>query len=592
MAGAGWFVGNKPTTAATVSAGFRLCCTFGFTFLPDYSCMSIFPRPFLALLGVALLPAATFAQSATAPAPAKVVQWTNLDPTKDKVMGISTQRTYDELLKNRIPTPVIVAVIDAGVDTTHEDLKRVLWKNPGEIPGNGIDDDKNGYVDDVHGWNFLGNKKGQNVDVDLYEETRLVAKLKPLYDGKKREAVPAAKRADYDLYQKVKQDYADKVKEENEQYMQLAPLAGQLEGINEQLKQVLGVAKVDTAVLRNPPGASTNPQLLQLTSQLYANLKASGMPDMDAVVEQVKTGATETKKHIDYSLNLDFKPRAVIGDDEDNTQDRSYGNADITGPDALHGTHVAGIIAADRDNNLGVQGVAGPLVRIMGVRAVPNGDEHDKDVANAIRYAVDNGASIINMSFGKYYSPHRDAVDAAIRYAETKGVLLVHAAGNESKNIDAVTHYPAPVPLKGTAYSNFITIGASGSTNDAQLTAAFSNFGKRVDVFAPGVGIYSTLPGSKYGNESGTSMAAPTVAGVAAVLKSYFPQLTAADLKRIIRQSVIVEHTQVPEPASKKTVDFATLSSTGGVVSLYRAVQLATQQTAPKAGATGAAGGH
>ncbi|GAA3945792.1 S8 family peptidase [Hymenobacter algoricola] len=554
--------------------------------------MTLFQRPLLALLGVALLPAATFAQSVTASSapPAKVVQWTHLDPDKDKVMGISTQRTYEELLKNRIPTPVIVAVIDAGVDTTHEDLKRVLWKNPGEIVGNGIDDDKNGYVDDVHGWNFLGNSKGQNIGVDLYEETRLVVRLKPLYEGKSRTAVPAAKRAEYDLYQKVKKEFAAKVKEENEQLMQLAPLAGQLEGINEQLKQVWSVEKVDTAILRRRPGADTNPRLLQLSTQLYDNLKAAGLPDLDAVIAQVKEGVTATKSHLDFSLNPDFKPRAIIGDDEDNTQDHNYGNPDITGPDALHGTHVAGIIAADRSNTIGIDGVAGPLVRIMGVRAVPDGDEHDKDVANAIRYAVDNGASIINMSFGKYYSPQRAAVDAAIRYAETKGVLLIHAAGNESKNIDAITHYPAPVPLTGAAYSNFITIGASGSTNDAQLTANFSNFGKRVDVFAPGVGIYSTMPGSKYGNESGTSMAAPTVAGMAAVLKSYFPQLTATDLKRIIRQSATPAHTKVPEPASKKNVDFTTLSSTGGVVNLYRAVQLATQQTAPKVG--GAAGGQ
>ncbi|SHJ73694.1 Subtilase family protein [Hymenobacter daecheongensis DSM 21074] len=555
--------------------------------------MSVFPRPFLALLGVALLPAATVAQSVNTPTPApRVVQWTNLDSQKDKVMGLSTQRTYDELLKGRIPTPVIVAVIDAGVDTTHEDLKRVLWKNPGEIPGNGLDDDKNGYVDDVRGWNFLGNGKGENIDVELYEETRLLVKLKPLYEGKKREALPAAKRAEFDLYQKVKKEYAAKLKDENEQYMQLAPLAGQLAGINEQLKQALGVAKVDTAILRRPPGADTNPQLLALTSQLYENLKSSGLPDMDAVVEQVKTATVETKKHLDYSLNPKFNPRALIGDDVDNVQDHSYGNPDITGPDALHGTHVAGIIAADRDNALGVQGVAGPLVRIMGVRAVPNGDEYDKDVANAIRYAVDNGASIINMSFGKYYSPQRAAVEAAIRYAEVKGVLLVHAAGNESKNIDVHTHYPAPVPLKGTAYANFLTIGASGSTNDAQLTANFSNFGQKVDVFAPGVGIYSTMPGSKYGNESGTSMAAPAVAGMAAVLKSYFPQLTAADLKRIIRESAMPQHTSVPKPDDKKTVDFTTLSSTGGVANLYRAVQLAAQQTAPKASAGGAAGGR
>ncbi|TGE29647.1 S8 family peptidase [Hymenobacter metallicola] len=551
--------------------------------------MSAFPPSFLTSLGLALLvPAASFAQSAasaTTP-PAAVQQWTHLDPQKDKVMGISTQRTYEELLKNRTASPVLVAVIDAGIDTTHEDLKRVLWKNPKEIVGNGIDDDKNGYVDDIHGWNFLGGKDGRNVDVDLYEETRLVAKLKPLYEGKARTSVPAAKRAEYDLYQKVKKDYAEKVEDEKKQLEEYKPLGESLAGINEQLKAVLGVERVDTAVLRRPPVKNPDARLIGLTSQLYESLKASGLPDMDAVVKQIQEATTETEKHLKYSLNPDFKPRAVVGDDEDNVKDRNYGNPDITGPDALHGTHVAGIIAADRDNNLGIQGVAGASVRIMGVRAVPNGDEHDKDVANAIRYAVDNGAQIINMSFGKYYSPHRAAVEEAIRYAGSKGVLLVHAAGNESKNVDVVTHYPAPVPLAGTAYPNFITVGASGSTNDEQLTANFSNYGKKVDVFAPGVGIYSTMPGSKYGNESGTSMAAPTVAGVAAVLKSYFPQLTATDLKRIIMQSAQPVHTKVPVPGDKKTVDFTQLSSTGGVINLYKAVQLAAQQ-APKGSSSG-----
>jgi subtilisin family serine protease len=367
-------------------------------------------------------------------------------------------------------------------------------------------------------------------------------------------------------------------------------LADQLETITTQLKQVLGVERLDTAVLRRPP--VNEPKLLGLTSELYQNLKASGLPDMESAVKQIRDASGDVKKRLDYSLNLGFNPRAdIIKDNEDKVNDRDYGNADITGPDALHGTHVAGIIAADRENNLGILGVAGSPVQIMGVRAVPNGDEHDKDVANAIRYAVDNGAQIINMSFGKYYSPQRPAVDEAIRYAGQKGVLLVHAAGNESNNIDVVTHYPSPVPEKGAAYANFITVGASGSTNDTQLSADFSNFGKRVDVFAPGVGIYSTLPGSKYGNESGTSMAAPTVAGIAAVLKSYFPQLTATDLKRIIMQSAAPIHTKVAQPDTKKSVDFAQLSSTGGVVNLYRAVELAAAQQGGGAKASGTAAG-
>ena len=224
-----------------------------------------------------------------------------------------------------------------------------------------------------------------------------------------------------------------------------------------------------------------------------------------------------------------------------------------------------------------------PSVQLMAVRAVPDGDERDKDVANAIRYAADHGASIINMSFGKYYSPQRPAVEEAIRYADSKGVLLIHSAGNENNDLDKTLQYPAPVFSNGQRIPNLITVGASSRDNDAGLAADFSNYGKtQVDVFAPGNQIYSTLPGGRYGNLSGTSMAAPVVTGIAATLKAYFPQLTAADLKRIILASAQPTHTKVHQPGSTKLVDFADLSSTGGIVNLYRAVQLAQQQSAVK----------
>jgi subtilisin family serine protease len=340
------------------------------------------------------------------------------------------------------------------------------------------------------------------------------------------------------------------------------------------LKSQLGVEKIDTAVMR---------QLVAKSAQMapiYEFMKESGVADTDAMVAELTNGTKELREQLEYGLNTKFNARAdIVKDNPDDVTQRDYGNADVTGPDALHGTHVAGIIAAARDNNLGVQGIAGAPVRVMSVRAVPNGDERDKDVANAIRYAVDNGAQIINMSFGKEFSPQRSAVEAAYKYAEAKGVLLVHAAGNEDDNLDVVPHYPAAFYLNGGVPTNLLTVGASGPTDDENLPANFSNYSKRqVDVFAPGVGIYSTLPGSKYGPESGTSMAAPVTAGVAAVLKSYFPNLTAADLKRIIRQSAQVHHTQVLVPGGGgKKADFTTLSATGGVVDLYTAVQLALQ---------------
>lgn len=547
-------------------------------------------RPWLTVLGVALLPAASFAQSAAPAAPAPQ-QWTMLDPKANNVMGISADRAYTELLKGRTAAPVVVAVIDSGVDTAHADLKRVLWHNPKEIPGNGKDDDNNGYVDDVFGWNFLGGKDGRNVDADTYEETRLVARLKPLYEGKSRSAVAKDKQAEYDLYQRVKKDYDRKLKEDSESAQQYGPMSETIGKNVELIKQVLGVQRLDTAVLRNPP--TQDDRLKTVAAQWYESLKATGAPDMESVVEQMKEAAVSAKKRVDYSLNLSYNPRAeIVQDDENNVTQRSYGNADVHGPDPMHGTHVSGIIAADRRNNEGVLGVADAPVRIMAVRAVPDGDEHDKDVANAIRYAVDNGATVINMSFGKYYSPQRKTVEDAIRYAGSKGVLLVHAAGNESNNIDQIDHFPAAIAEGAkTTYPNVLTVGASASKNDERLAADFSNYGKRVDVFAPGVAIYNTLPGSKYGNESGTSMAAPTVAGVAAVLKSYFPQLQAAELKRIIMQSAEPVHTQVLKPGDeKKKVDFTTLSNTGGVVNLYRAVQLAQQATASASGGTSTGG--
>lgn len=537
----------------------------------------------LAALGLALsLPLLAAAQTvAPAPAPptpeaAAALQWYLLDPTADRVMGVSVNRTYQELLAGRTPTPVVVAVIDAGIDTTHADLRRMLWRNAREVAGNGLDDDKNGLTDDVWGWNYLGGADGRNINLETLEETRLLAQLQPRFKGKTRMGVPAAQRADFDLYLKVKKSYDAKVKENTDRLRQYSQVYAENVTVSEKLKQALGVASLDTAVLRNPP--TQVPQLRELSGQLHQLLVNTGFGSLDDILAEMKNGLKETQDQLDYGLNLSYNPRPIVGDDPFDLKQRLYGNADVAGPDPLHGTHVAGIIGADRVNNLGIMGIAPPVVRLMAVRAVPDGDERDKDVANAIRYAADHGASIINMSFGKYYSPQRAAVEEAIRYADSKGVLLVHSAGNENENLDQKLQFPTPVYLDGQRIPNMITVGASSRDNDAGLAADFSNFGKtQVDVFAPGNQIYSTLPGGRYGNLSGTSMAAPVVAGIAATLKSYFPELTAADLKRLILASAQPTHTQVRQPGSDKLVDFADLSSTGGIVNLYRAVQLAQQ---------------
>ncbi len=555
--------------------------------------------PRLALAASLLLPAAAQAQTApdvaapatpSAPAgptaaEATQAQWYLRDPQLDKTPGTGTTRAYAELLKGRVPTAVVVAVIDSGIDTAHVDLKPVLWRNPREIPGNGIDDDKNGYVDDVHGWNFLGGKDGRNISVETLESTRIVAKYGPRFAGKTSAQVKPADRADYALYLKAKKAYDAKRKELASQLNQAEQTTGPLTQMTNVLKKKLGVEKLDTTTLRQAAAQVSDPDFKGLLTSLYQNMKQGGIVDTDALLAELSNEVKDQREQLEYSMSTKFNARAdIVKDNPEDVTQRNYGNNDVTGPDALHGTHVAGIIAAVRDNNLGIQGIAGAPVRVMSVRAVPNGDERDKDVANAIRYAVDNGAQIINMSFGKEFSPQRPAVEAAYKYAASKNVLLVHAAGNEDDNLDVVPHYPAAFYLDGSTPPNLLTVGASGPTDDENLPASFSNYSKRqVDVFAPGVGIFSTLPGSKYGSESGTSMAAPVTAGVAAVLKSYFPSLSAADLKRIIRQSAQVHHTQVLVPGeSGKKADFATLSATGGIVDLYAALQLAMQQEGAK----------
>lgn len=510
-------------------------------------------------------------------ASAQQTQWYLQDKT-DSTAGISVERTYRELLKGRKPTPVIVAVIDGGIDTTHEDLRRVLWVNRKEIAGNGQDDDKNGYVDDIHGWNFLGGKDGRNVNYETAEVTRLYVKLKPKYEGKDRKSLKPEQQKEYDLYQKTKAEVEKSQAQYKAEYQGISQFYAQYKTAVDNLKQALHVTKLDTLTLRKAADTLSNQQLRRPVMGILRVLQQQGAPDADVVTNELEKANEQLKSRAEYNYNPDFDARSIVGDNPEDVSQRHYGNPDIAGPGPDHGTHVAGIIGADRTNNIGVMGIA-DAVQIMGVRAVPDGDERDKDVANAIRYAVANGAQIINMSFGKDYSPQRSAVEEAERYALSKGVLMVHAAGNDGKDIDTAANYPSPRFIDGSAIPNVITVGASARPNNGDLIASFSNYGKQnVDVFAPGKDIYSTVPGSKYENNSGTSMASPVVAGVAAVLKSYFPKLTYADIKRIILQSATPYSTKVTRPESNDTVSFSSLSKTGGIVNLYEAVKLALAQ--------------
>lgn len=553
--------------------------------------------------------------------------WYNLDLLQDGYFGISTEKAYKELLKDKKPKEsIIVAVIDGGVEPTHEDLKDVMWTNKKEIPGNGIDDDGNGYVDDIHGWNFIGSKNG-NLEYDNLELVRIIRKYQPKYRSTIRSTVlDSVEKEEFALYNKANTQFGKKYDDAHQSFAVISIINKMLDSVA--VANHKAIPSLED--MENYKADSEEEE--QCKKIIRRGAKESG--SMEKFHKEMKDAYKQYDVMLRYNLNPKYDQRAeLVGDDYSNSRERIYGNNDVKGPNADHGSHVSGIIGANRKNNIGINGVA-DNVRIMGIRVVPEGDERDKDVANGIRYAVDNGARIINMSFGKGFKWDKVVVDEAVKYAVQKGVLLVHAAGNDNQDNDVEENYPntfyegeeaaayrkahkkpenpilallKTVPEQGNGTrrnipipklvvdtnkfnlphaANWIEVGASAYKNDASLKASFSNYGKyTVDVFAPGFMINSTVPGSKYEEFDGTSMAAPVVSGLAALILSYYPDLKAKDIREIIMKSVTKVEQKVRRVNTKgesERVSFKELCVSGGVVNAYQALKLAEQYTPGK----------
>jgi cell wall-associated protease len=509
--------------------------------------------------------------------------WQLMDYAKDSVYGASVTKAYNELLKGKKSHTVIVAVIDAGLDTAHEDLQGHIWTNKKEIAGNGIDDDHNGYIDDVHGWNFLGGKDGRNITTESLESFREYYRLHPLYASVTDSAsIPADKKAEYRYWLKVLQDHEKDSIETTNSIRFIEPMVSMLNNADSAWKIALHKDSVTVADIKTAIAADT-----VMTARDSLGKKVVGMYEMnhipsDVKIETLSAGGnrfynTQKEKLSSYSVDPNAARRDIVGDDFTNIKDKNYGNPNVDAGVPSHGTHVSGIISAIRNNNLGMDGVDDNVL-IMPIRAVPDGDERDKDVALAIRYAADNGAEIISMSFGKPFSPQKQFVDDAVKYAAEKDVLIVHAAGNDGEDLDTTQNYPSPEYryMKGKA-PNFITVGANAGGPDSLLAASFSNYGaKEVDLFAPGVNVYSTVPDNKYASYSGTSMATPVVSAVAALVLEYYPKLTAVQLKYVLEHSVATyPDDMVRVPGGKDKVKFSSLSRTGGIVNAYDALKLA-----------------
>ncbi len=512
----------------------------------------------LHFLLISMVSLTLFAQETTQPLTKKspltenqLQRWSHLDLEKDTIPGMSVDKAYTELLKGKKGVKVIVGIVDSGVDINQEDLKSVIWTNKKEIPNNGKDDDKNGFIDDVHGWNFLGESNNENLE--------MVRILKKGDDGS-------------ETYKKALADYTENYKNILESKQNVDVLLNADTAVREFLKN----DNYTLEQLKDMPSVKFETYDAKRIMLSFATQKGVGFHD------DIQSARDYVYDQIDYNLNKDFSPRKLVGDNSEDITDKKYGNNVVYSKDrkdSLHGTHVAGIIAQVRNNGIGGDGVA-DNVEIMPVRAVPNGDEYDKDIALAIRYAVDNGAKVINGSFGKDYSPHAEWVYDAIKYAASKDVLIVHAAGNDSKNIDTEPNFPTDVVDGKEIADNVLTIGALNYNYGEKMVAKFSNFGqKNVDVFAPGVKIYATIPGNKYKYLQGTSMASPNAAGVAALIRSYYPNLKAGQVKQILMQSGTAINFDVKVGEEQVKIPFSTACVSGKIVNAYNALKMAEEMS-------------
>ena len=521
--------------------------------------------------------------------------WYDEKRTTNKPYSINTDEVYEKILKGKKGQQVVVAVIDSGVDIEHEDLDDVIWTNYREIPDNGIDDDKNGFIDDIHGWNFIGGKDGAQVGSETLEMTRIYAQLRKKYSDADPKQLSQKELKEYNQFTDFGKQIKEKASSAKEQYDQYENEVLILGPVVEYLDEIAQYRDIDEELLDSLSEIQYRQPAIAANILNFFLTETGEIPSMQEIRAQIMDPLTSRMDHLGpiwkYRYNPDYDSRKeIVGDNINDLKDRDYGNNSVEGPDAMHGTHVSGIIAAKRNNDIGINGISNNT-RIMVLRVVPDGDERDKDVANAIRYAAENGASIINMSFGKGQSPNKQAVDDAVRYAEKHDILMVHASGNSGMELEVSNNFPNDRFIKPKGFlfwkkknaKNWISVGASGPSKNNGMVANFSNYSNEtVDVFAPGVMMYSTIPNNKYQILHGTSMAAPVISGIAALIRSYYPTLTAEQVKKVLVESTKPIETLVPKPGSEEMVPFSTLSVSGGIIDISDAMNLAARTKGKK----------
>ena len=519
--------------------------------------------------------------------------WHHEDYGSTNIPGISLDKSIRSVNHLSSKKQIIVAVIDTQIDALHEDLNTSIWTNKKEIPNNGTDDDKNGFTDDIHGWNFLGNKSGGYTVWANFEYIRILRDYGPIFKNKSKEEIPVKDKFKYEQYLKAIEN--DK------------KFSKYFNNYIKSLKYDISLYQKTKDTLRHffPKENYTYKQLDSLyrkhkiNDKTYRERRDSNDQDLGALLDSYLTSLdiglnsyaklTSALKQQDSTLNkscsLSFNERKNI---DCETSNKGYGNnktqVEIKGIPIFsnHSTEVSSIIAAKRENNLGIKGFS-DNIKIMPLPVCPSGDEHDRDIALAVKYAVDNGAKVINMSFGKDLSMYPELISEALQYAEKHNVLIVHAAGNNGINIDNSTFYPNDYN-KIEICNNFITVGSINKNYGEKMVSSFSNYGKvNVDLFAPGEDIYTAIPDNQYGFDSGTSLAAPMVSGTAALIWLYYPKLNVQQVKQIILESGTPYDLEVIVPGTKdKKVKFSELSKTGKVLNVYNAMQMAKEMSKKK----------
>ncbi len=518
-----------------------------------------------------MLPLCTFSQTVKP----KIKDWHYLDYQKDGYMGISLNQAY-ELLKGRKSEPVIVAVIDSGIDTLQPDLQPVLWKNPKEIPNNGIDDDGNGLIDDYHGWNYLGAANGENLAISVSDIYRTYHRFKQQFENKKQKDIPDSLQWQYREWKRAGEKLDSKYAEANKNINLIRKNWEVLSETNKLMiqllkKDVFNNTDLDSIVLNK-----NNSELVGLWRNVFRGQEFNNQ----AFLKDYENYKKELEEDIIKKTTPPSRARdSLLNNNGYDITTTHYGNHNLTTHSGYHGTSVSSIIGAVRNNGKGIDGIA-DNVQIMVLRGILGKDEFDKDVALSIRYAVDHGAKVINMSFGKYVSPDKRWTDEAIEYALSKDVIVVHATGNDATDIDKDTHYPNGYTIANKKLPNFINVGASGDPSSGDWIAPFSNYGKKtVDVFAPGSYIHCAIAGDGTQTADGTSLASPVVAGIAALLRSYFPKLTAVEVIDIIKNSGTTITEKVNKPGSNtEKVYLSELCDSGRIVNAAAAVKMAIER--------------